>query len=128
MKTELAEIQKTLQALFPPHAPHLQIRAHNEKNFEVAGTKTVMQGKQKVDGHYFASVVPKPKDIRLYFFPIYTHVEAFDLSPDLKKFLKGKSCFHIKKLTPELEKELKEMIAKGVELYQMDALIWTFKN
>ncbi|MEM1124998.1 MAG: hypothetical protein AAGJ18_31465 [Bacteroidota bacterium] len=123
MKTDLDEIQSTLQSLFPPHTPHLQVREHNDQKFEVAGTKTVMQGKQKVDGHYFASVIPKPKDIRLYFFPIYTHVESFNLSPDLKKFLKGKSCFHIKKLTPEIELELKGMIAKGVELYKTDKLI-----
>ncbi len=123
MKTDLSEIQSTLQKLFIPHAPSLQIREHNDANYEVAGTKTVMQGKQKVDGHYFASVIPKPKDIRLYFFPIYTHVDAFELSPDLKKFLKGKSCFHIKKLTPELEEAIKAMIAKGVELYQKDGLI-----
>lgn len=123
MKTDLSEIQQTLQALFSPHAPHLQIREHNDAKYEVAGTISVMQGKQKVDGHYFASVIPKPKDIRLYFFPIYTHVDSFELSPDLKKFLKGKSCFHIKKLTPEVEEEIKAMIAKGVELYKTDALI-----
>lgn len=123
MKTDLLEIQSSLQALFIPHAPSIQVREHNDAKFEVAGTKTVMQGKQKVDGHYFASVIPKAKDIRLYFFPIYTHVDGFELSPELKKFLKGKSCFHIKKLSPEVEEEIKAMIAKGVELYQKDALI-----
>lgn len=123
MKTDLSAIQNTLQDFFTPHAPILQVREQNATKFEVAGTISVMQGKQKVDGHYFASVIPKPKDIRLYFFPIYTHVDAFDLSPDLKKYLKGKSCFHIKKLSPELEEEIKGMIAKGVALYQKDELV-----
>lgn len=123
MKTDLTDIQTTLQDLLRAHTPTLQVRVEKETNFEVAGTKEVMQGKQKVDGHYFASVIPKAKDIRLYFFPLYTHVEEFNLSPALKKFLKGKTCFHIKKLSHEVEVEIQDMIAKGVKLYQADKLI-----
>ena len=105
------------------HVPPLQVRKDNENVFEVAGTKEAMQGKQKVDGFYFGSVVPKPKDIRLYYFPIYTHVDQFTLSPELKKCLKGKSCFHIKKLSPELLEEIKSMIQHGVEIYLKADLI-----
>ena len=124
MKTDLTEIQQSLQQSLTKHTPPLHIRKNNASTFEAAGTKERMQGKQKVDGYYFASVVPKPKDIRLYFFPIYTHVDEFpSLSPELKKCLKGKSCFHFKKLSPELETEIDEMIAKGVAIYQKDDLI-----
>lgn len=123
MITDLHEIQTILQNLLTVHVPPLQIRKDNENVFEVAGTKEAMQGKQKVDGFYFASVVPKPKDIRLYYFPIYTHVDQFSLSAELQKCLKGKSCFHIKKLTPELQVEIKAMIKKGVQVYEKDDLI-----
>lgn len=123
MKTALPEIQDTLKELLRAQTPPLQVRKDNPNTFEVAGTKETMQGKQKVDGYYFASVVPKPKDIRLYFFPIYTHVDEYNISPELKKCLKGKSCFHIKKLSPEMEKEIGGMIKKGVELYLKDELI-----
>ncbi|MEQ8473011.1 MAG: hypothetical protein RIC35_17585 [Marinoscillum sp.] len=105
------------------HVPPLQIRKDNESVFEAAGTKAAMQGKQKVDGYYFGSVVPKPKDIRLYYFPIYTHSDMFILSDQLKKCLKGKSCFHIKRLNPELEEEINEMIKTGVDLYLKEDLI-----
>ena len=122
MKTDLSEIRESLQEVLR-NRTHLQVRKETDTNFEVAGTIEVMQGKQKVDGHYFASVVPKPKDIRLYFFPIYTHVDHYgELSPELKKALKGKSCFHIKKLSPEMETEIAAMIAKGEDLYK-DGLI-----
>ncbi len=123
MITELTEIQITLQNLFKAHVPPLQVRKDNENVFEVAGTKEAMQGKQKVDGFYFGSVVPKPKDIRLYYFPIYTHADEFSISPELKKCLKGKSCFHIKKLTPDLLKEIELMIQKGVAVYMKEDLI-----
>lgn len=123
MKSDLKEIQSTLKEMLNAQAPALRIRHDEAVKFEACGTKEVMQGKQKVDGHYFASVIPKPKDIRLYFFPIYTHVEEFSISPDLKKYLKGKSCFHIKNLKPAVEQEIKAMIEKGVELYNRDGLI-----
>lgn len=125
MKTDLPEIQATLQNILKSQTPLLKVRTDKPTNFEVAGTKEAMQGKQKVDGYYFASVIPKPKDIRLYFFPIYTHAAAYDgtLSDELKNCLKGKSCFHIKKLSPEMEKEIEGMVNKGVELYLKDNLI-----
>lgn len=123
MITDLLQIQGTLQQLFREQTPPLKIRKDNENVFEVAGTKEAMQGKQKVDGFYFGSVVPKPKDIRLYYFPIYTHPDQFDISEDLSKCLKGKSCFHIKKLSHELAAEIKEMIQLGVELYIDEGLI-----
>ncbi len=123
MKTALPEIQDTLKRLLKTQTPPLKVRKDNEATFEVAGTKEAMQGKQKVDGYYFASVVPKPKDIRLYFFPIYTHVDEYNISSELKKCLEGKSCFHIKKLSPEMEQEIDSMIKKGVELYIKDGVI-----
>lgn len=123
MITEVEEIKNTLQSILKEAIPPLQVRVDTETTFEVAGTKETMQGKQKVDGIYFASVVPKPKDVRLYFFPVYTHVDQIQLSDDLRKHLKGKSCFHIKKLSPELVEEIRTMVKKGVELYAADDMI-----
>jgi len=122
--TSLPDIQKALQNVFKAHVPPLQVRKDTEHVFEVAGTKQAMQGKQKVDGYYFGSVVPKPKDIRLYYFPIYTHATEFEwISDELRKCLKGKSCFHIKKLDADLHFEIEKMIKKGVDLYLKDNLI-----
>lgn len=124
MEVDLIRIQSALQEILKTHVPPLQVRKDNESVFEVAGTKEAMQGKQKVDGFYFASVVPKPKDIRFYYFPIYTHSQSFEeISPELRKCLKGKSCFHIKKLSVELEADITKMVNLGVELYLKDNLI-----
>ena len=124
MKADLSEIRQTLMDMLKSHTPPLKVRFDTDDKFEVAGTKERMQGKQLVDGYYFGSIVPKPKDVRLYFFPIYTHVDAFaDISEPLRKCLKGKSCFHIKKMDEGLENDIRAMIKKGVELYQEDDLI-----
>lgn len=123
MDTELQRTEKTLRSLMLRHVPPLTARVNKTSQLEMAGTKEAMQGRQKVDGFYFGSIIPKPKDIRLYFFPIYTHPTEFTLSTSLQKCLKGKSCFHIKKLTEELEEEINTMITKGVSLYLSGGLV-----
>ncbi|MEN2281046.1 hypothetical protein AAGF08_02840 [Algoriphagus sp. SE2] len=120
----IKEIREFLTDSLIEHTPPLRIKKNNEEVFEVSGTKKAMQGKQLVDGFYFASVVSKPKDTRLYFFPIYTNPALFDfISPELRKCLKGKSCFHFKKLTEELQTEIKIMIKKGIQIYSQEDLI-----
>ena len=123
MLKDLNAIEEELKGILRGTSPALEVKKDAPQGFEVGGTIAVMQGKQKVDGHYFASVIAKPKDIRFYFFPIYTHTQAFDLSPELKKFLKGKSCFHIKSLTPEITAEISSIVETGVNLYKQDGLI-----
>ena len=125
MTKDIPTIQQHLIDLLKSHQPKLKITAENDKKFEVAGTIPTMQGRQKVDGHYFASVIPKPKDVRLYFFPLYTHVQEFEgiFSENLQKFLKGKTCFHVRHLTPELKTEIQAMIDKGIACYQEDGLV-----
>lgn len=70
---ELLKIQQKLHLLRKSFLPPLRVRKESNELVEVCVTKSVMQGKQKVDGFYLASVMPKPKDIRFYFFTIYTH-------------------------------------------------------
>ena len=114
----LDEIYTSLSNMMRQHLPPLRINKDTEERLSLSGTKERMQGAKKVDGYYFGEIVRKPKDIRLYFFPIYTHVGEFEnISPALRKCLKGKSCFHIKKMDEELEREIDEMISKGVQTY-----------
>lgn len=120
---DLAEIQAFLEQSLKAACPPLRVRKESENGLEVCGRKEVMQGKQKVDGFYFASTAAKPKDIRFYFFPIYTDPEIFKLSESLQKMLKGKSCFHIKKLDDALKTELIALIAQGVKRLQEKELI-----
>lgn len=122
--TDLKDIESRLKGYLVKHMPPLRISKDRENVFEVTGTIEAMQGQQKVDGFYFGSVVPKPTDIRLYFFPIYTHPKEFAwLSDELRKYLKGKSCFHVKKLPESLDQEFAKMIDKGVEIYKKNNLI-----
>ena len=121
----LPEIQNFLTKTLKRHHSVLKITVDKPSQFEVIGTISAMQGKQKVEGFYFGSVIPKPKDIRLYFFPMYTHRDQLyeSQSDELKKCLKGKSCYHIKKLSPEMQNEIEALIDKAVAIYQKDGLL-----
>jgi len=118
MIKDLSQIEAFLRQVLIEQQPLLRIRKNETDVLEACGTKEAMQGKQKVDGFYFASIMPKPKDVRFYFFPLYTHVDRFELSPDLQKMLKGKTCFHIKHLNEDLKTEIRSMIETGVKIFQ----------
>ena len=124
MTKDINEIQAKLIDILKEQIDVLKISAETENKFEVSGTIEAMQGKKKVDGIYFASVVPKPKDVRFYFFPTYTHKEQIgELPENLKKALKGKSCFHVKYIDNEFEDNIKELVKTAVKLYQADGLL-----
>ena len=124
MTIDLQEIQEKLISILKEYLGVLKITSDVKDKFEVSGTIEAMQGKKKVEGIYFSAVLPKPKDVRFYFFPSYTHKEQLgELPENLKKALKGKSCFHIKYLDDELETNLKKLVKKSVELYQADGLL-----
>lgn len=124
MIKDINEIRETLVAILNEHMGALRARHDSFEKYEICGCKEVMQGKQKVDGHYFASVIPKAKDVRLYYFPIYTHKDNMGtLSEPLGKMLKGKSCFHIKYMDDAIKKEITSLVSKGVKAYKSDGLI-----
>ncbi len=125
MDEKLSTIQTTLINILKSHQPLLKITAETDEKFEVTGTVEAMQGKKKVDGIYFSTVLPKPKDIRFYFFPTYTHADELkkDMPENLKKCLKGKSCFHIKSMDESLQSAIEALVEKAVVLYKKDGLL-----
>ena len=124
MTKDLTEIQEKLIAIIKAQGDVLKYTADTPTKFEATGTIEAIQGKKKVDGYYFCSVIPKPKDVRFYFFPVYTHKEQLgELPENLQKALKGKSCFHIKKIDQEFEDNLKDLVERAVKVYQEDGLL-----
>ncbi len=124
MTKDINEIRDRLVGILKEHANVLKVTSNSFEKFEVSGTVEAMQGKKKVDGIYFSTVAPKAKDVRFYFFPCYTHKDQIgELPENLQKALKGKSCFHVKQIDDEFEKNLKELVSKAVELYQADGLL-----
>ncbi|MDW3652505.1 MAG: hypothetical protein R8P61_35840 [Bacteroidia bacterium] len=126
MITDIQEIREKLVDMLKEHLEVLKINVDSYEKFEVSGTIEAMQGKKKVEGIYFSTVAPKAKDVRFYFFPCYTHKEKLgELPENLQKALKGKSCFHIKKMDEEFVNNLRDLVKRSVKLYQEDGLLQT---
>lgn len=120
----LEDVWEFLESELHKHSPSIIVKKRNSEMIEFGGSIPAMQGKQKVEGYYFASMVKKPKDVRFFFFPIYTHKDDYtEISIELSKQLKGKSCFHLKSVDESIKKELSSFISKGIELYKKDHLI-----
>ena len=51
--------------------------------------------------------------------PVYVETEAKEFfEPELLALLKGKSCFHVKRLDDELLSQIEAALERGVELYR----------
>ena|SRR5262245_17336970 len=61
-----------------------------------------------------ASIILQKGYVGFYFLPIYLEPAlAKKLSPELRKLLKGKTCFYVRRLTPELKKDVRAALEIG---------------
>lgn len=87
--------------------------------YHLYGNKEVSLFGKSPQPTYIAGVIQQKNYVSLYFSPIYSHPDLFtNISLDLKKYLKGKSCFNINKTTPQLLKEIDEVLTQGIRKYK----------
>jgi hypothetical protein len=120
MKTDFVEIFQTIRAALQPYATlGFDNRINSENTYDLWSNKNVeIEGKQRNEV-YFAAVMIHKGHVGFYFMPVYAEPEmkkVFD--PSLLKLLKGKSCFHIKKLDDVLLSHIDEALANGFKLYK----------
>lgn len=119
--TNKTEIYNTLKDTLAQFAPPCVVTDDTDSVYHLYGTKPASIGKSNYDGIYFASAVIRKSYVALHFFPIYTHVDQFEnIGEDLRKCLKGKSCFHIKRINDPLFDQIKKALDKGIEVYQKE--------
>lgn len=69
---------------------------------------------RKRDELWFAGILIQKGYVGFYYMPVYTDPAIKKLiKPELLKFLKGKSCFHIKKFDKAIFLQIKEALAIG---------------
>lgn len=87
--------------------------------YHLYGSKDVSLFGKKPQPTYIAGVIQQKNYVSFYFSPIYSHPDLFsNISPDLRKVLKGKSCFNIKKTNPQLLKEIETILKEGINKYK----------
>jgi hypothetical protein len=120
--TELDEIFDRLAAALSRFAPPLAARSgsvRNKRDLQLWSEKRVEIEGRKRKEVYFAGLIVQKSYVGFYFMPVHTHAEAKALfAPELLSLLKGKSCFHVKRLDDKLEAQIDDALAKGFALYR----------
>ena len=108
-------LKKILKKYEGPFKPKLDLDSRYDlwsfKDLEIAGRK-----RKEV---FFASIIIQSTYVGFYYMPIYTDVALKDFfKPELLNLLKGKSCFYIRGLSPEIVSQIEEVLEMGFELYK----------
>lgn len=116
---ELQSIFDTLKARMKTYQPPLTARMDDEAHFDLWSEKDLVIEGRKRKEVYFAGLIIQKSYVGFYYMPVYVSEEIKStFSPELLSLLKGKSCFHIKKLTPQLLQQIEDALKTGFTAYQ----------
>ena len=104
------------------YAPPLAVRTgsvRGKRDCQLWSEKAVEVARRRRDEVFFAGLIVQKGYVGFYFMPVHTHAERTAVfSPELLTLLRGKSCFHVKRLDDELEAHVEAALATGFELYR----------
>jgi hypothetical protein len=119
---DLDRIFDRLEVALRAYAPPLAVRsggAKGKRDVQLWSERpVVIEGRERKEV-YFAGLIGQKGYVGFYFMPVYTHADRKSLfAPELLALLKGKSCFHVKRLDAELEGHVRAALNRGFELYR----------
>ena len=87
--------------------------------YHLYGSKEVSLFGRKPEKTYFGGVIQQKNYVSFYLMLIYSHPELHEnIDLNLKKDLKGKSCFNIRKKTLKTLKLIENILEKGIKKYE----------
>lgn len=116
----MVEIFEALKALLVPYFHKREIQAHEATygQINLVSHKPVLINGVKKEEVWFVSLLIQKGYVGFYFMPIYCLPEVKEMVTEpLLKCLKGKSCFHIKKLDDGLKMDIKKAIKIGFDVF-----------
>jgi hypothetical protein len=117
--TDLKQIFDQVKPLLEEYRPPLAAKKENERYFDLWSFKELVIADRKRKEVFFAGLIIQKAYVGFYFMPVYVEQEIKTLfQPELLRLLKGKSCFHIKRMTPELLEQVRMALKAGFLLYQ----------
>ena len=108
-----------VRALIEPYAQSLTARRDEPGYYDLWSEKAVeIAGRSRKDV-FFCGLIIQKSYVGFYFMPVYADQGLTAVfGPDLLATRKGKSCFHLKRLTPELKDQIVAALAAGWRLYE----------
>ena len=119
MQDHLVPIFQKLKDILKEYENPLQPKFDLDSKYDLWSFKDIEIAGRKRKEVNFASLIIHSKHVGFYFMPVYSDTdlkEVFD--PELLSTLKGKSCFHIKNLDDQLEKQIRKALKIGYDLYK----------
>lgn len=119
MNNELIDVYKRLKEILKQYENPLTPKVDFDSKYDLWSVKDIIIEGRKRKEVSFATLIIQSNYVGFYYMPVYTDVELKSIfGQELLKLLKGKSCFHIKKLNEVLEKQIKEALDIGYSLYK----------
>jgi hypothetical protein len=117
---DLNTIFQALKDLLSPYAPPLVPKMDDASHYDLWSIKDLVIEGRKRKEVYFAGLIIQKGYVGFYFMPVYADTDQKGVfAPELLKLLKGKPCFHIRKLTQELLDKVRSALQTGYEAYQV---------
>jgi len=90
-----------------------------DNKYDLWSFKEIEVDGKKRNEIFFASLIIQSNFVSFYYMPIYVDKNLKEkIEPELLKLLKGKSCFHIKKLDDVLLAQIDNALQIGFDLYK----------
>jgi len=119
MTIDRKEIFDQIKLLMKKYEKPLVARSDYDSRYELWSEKKIEIGGRKRKDIFFAGLIIQSSYVGFYFMPIYTDTSLKDIfEPELLSTLKGKSCFHIKKLDKKILSQIKSSLDVGFNLYK----------
>ncbi len=122
MQADLQGIFRRLRSAVAEYSPPLverTARVPGKDSYELWSELEVEIDGRRRDELFFAGLIVQKGYVGFYFMPVYSDPEKTELfHPDLLKLLKGKSCFHVRRLDDVLEGQIRDALHEGFELWR----------
>jgi hypothetical protein len=120
--TDREEIFAALREELERFVPPLEARTGGVKDkadYQLWSPKPVERHGRAYDETYFAGAIVQKAYVGFYYMPVYTESQLKQVfAPELLALLKGKSCFHVKRLDADLRAQIRSALDAGFALYR----------
>lgn len=124
MSDKHLEIFDQLKAVLSKYSPPLTATSDVEGRYELVSKKEAELKGRTFKETYFGAVIIQKGFVGLYLMHVYAEPTMLEKIPeDLRKRLKGKSCFHISKLDDKLLKQIEKTVKEGYNYYKKNKMV-----
>lgn len=119
MNENLIDLYQQLKKLMKPYENPLIPKFDLDSKYDLWSIKPVEIDGRKKKEVSFAGLIIQSTYVGFYFMPIYSDTDLKSVfGTELLSCLKGKSCFHIKKLDDNLKEQISGALKIGYDLYK----------